>query len=145
MSIVNAAKFLMRQLPTEKGINVFRGEPFKNYATMKQIAEEAYGLSSTGSQANNPLRLAAAGRWFTRNPEGASTYAGLGRIEPGRIKKITLSPYEEKVGKRLAKKIADAEGKQSYGLIIPKSAMSRVETDYIRTVALYLRRMLNML
>ncbi len=143
MSIVNAARFLMRQAPTNKGATVFRGEPFKNYATMKQIAEEAYGLSSTGSQANNPLRLAAAGRWFTRNPQGASTYAGYGFTEPGRIKKVTLTPYEVKVAERLAKKIADAEGKQSYGLIIPKSAMSRVETDYIQTVAANLRKMLN--
>ena len=144
MSIVNAAKFLMRQAPTNKGATVFRGEPFKNYATMKQIAEEAYGLSSTGSQANNPLRLAAAGRWFSPRVRGAEIHAGFGKIQPGRIKKITLSPYEEKVAKRLAKKIGDAEGFPTAGMVIPKTAMSRVETDYIRTVALYLRRMLNM-
>ena len=142
MSIINAAKFLMRQLPTEKGVNVFRGEPFKNYATMKQIAEEAYGLSSKGSQANNPLRLSAAGRWFTRNPEGAEMYAGYGLTEPGRIKRVTLTPYEVKVAERLAKKIADAEGKQSYGLIIPRSAMARVETDYLQTVVANLRKIL---
>ena len=144
MSIVNAAKFLMRQAPTNKGVTVFRGEPFKNLAPIKQIAEEAYGLSSTGSQANNPLRLAAAGRWFSPRIKGAEMHAGLGRIEPGRIRKITLSPYEEKVAKKLAKKIGDAEGFPTAGMVIPKSAMSRVETDYIRTVALYLRRMLNM-
>ncbi len=144
MSIINAAKFLMRQAPTNKGITVFRGEPFKNYATMEKIAENAYGISSKGSQANSPLRLAAAGRWFSPRAGGAEIHAGLGTIQPGRIKKITLSPYEEKVAKRLAKKVGDAEGTRTAGMVIPKSAMSRVETDYIRTVALYLRRMLNM-
>ena len=40
MSIINAAKFLMIQAPTNKGVTVFRGEPFKNYATMEKIAEK---------------------------------------------------------------------------------------------------------
>ena len=76
-----------------KGIAVYRGEPWKNKSTLDQMAKWMYGPGK-GGQHDNPLRFGATGRWFTRDPKGARLYAGL--IEPGRIKKVILSPKELK-------------------------------------------------
>ena len=123
---------LLRKKPTE-GITVFRGEPWKSSASLKDMAKWMYG-PGTGSQSNNPLRFGATGRWFTRNPRGARFYA-TGFVEPGRIKKVTLSDKELKIAEKLSKKLHEVEGqRKGYGLIIPKSALPRLETDYLQTL-----------
>ena len=115
-----------------KGIAVYRGEPWKNKSTLDQMAKWMYGPGK-GGQHNNPLRFGATGRWFTRDPKGARLYAGL--IEPGRIKKVILSPKELKIAERLSKKLHQLEGEgKGYGLIVPRSALPRLKTDYLQTL-----------
>ena len=115
-----------------KGIAVYRGEPWKNRSTLDQMAKWMYGPGK-GGQHNNPLRFGATGRWFTRDPKGARLYAGL--IEPGRIKKVILSPKELKIAERLSKKLHQLEGEgKGYGLIVPRSALPRLKTDYLQTL-----------
>ena len=115
-----------------KGIAVYRGEPWKNKSTLDQMAKWMYGPGK-GGQHDNPLRFGATGRWFTRDPEGARLYAGL--IEPGRIKKVILSPKELKIAERLSKKLHQLEGEgKGYGLIVPRSALPRLKTDYLQTL-----------
>ena len=113
-----------------KGIAVYRGEPWKNRSTLDQMAKWMYG-SGTGGQHNNPLRFGATGRWFTRDPKGARLYAGL--AEPGRIKKVILSPKEVKIAERLSKKLHNVEQGRGYGLIVPRGALPRAKTDYLQT------------
>ena len=84
-----------------KGIAVYRGEPWKPRSTLDQMATWMYGPGK-GGQHNNPLMFGATGRWFTRDPKGARLYAGL--AQPGRIKKLVLSPQELKIAERLSKK-----------------------------------------
>ena len=124
---------LAGRLLSKRGTTVFRGEPWKNRSTLNQMAKWMYG-SGTGSQSNNPLRFGATGRWFTRDPKGARLYAGL--AEPGRIKKVTLSDKELRIAERLSKKLHNVEdrGQLGYGLIVPKSALPRLETDYLQTL-----------
>ena len=115
-----------------KGIAVYRGEPWKNRSTLDHMAKWMYGPGK-GGQHNNPLRFGATGRWFTRDPKGARLYAGL--IEPGRIKKVILSPKELKIAERLSKKLHQLEGEgKGYGLIVPRSALPRLKTDYLQTL-----------
>ena len=115
-----------------KGIAVYRGEPWKNRSTLDHMAKWMYGPGK-GGQHDNPLRFGATGRWFTRDPKGARLYAGL--IEPGRIKKVILSPKELKIAERLSKKLHQLEGEgKGYGLIVPRSALPRLKTDYLQTL-----------
>ena len=113
-----------------KGIAVYRGEPWKTRSTLDQMAKWMYG-PGTGGQSNNPLRFGATGRWFTRNPRGARLYAGV--AEPGRIKKVILSPKELKIAERLSKKLHNVEKGRGYGLIVPKRALPKAKTDYLQT------------
>ena len=120
-----------------KGIAVYRGEPWKTRSTLDQMAKMMYG-PGTHSQSNNPLRFGATGRWFTRDPKGARLYAGL--AEPGRIKKVILSPKELKIAERLSKKLHGVPDRttggwanRGYGLIVPKGALPRAKTDYLQT------------
>ena len=119
-------------LKRPKGIAVYRGEPWKSRSSIKDMAKWMYG-PGTGSQSNNPLRFGATGRWFTTDPRGARLYAGL--AEPGRIKKVILSPKELKIAERLSKKLHQLEGEgKGYGLIVPRSALPRLKTDYLQTL-----------
>ena len=113
-----------------KGIAVYRGEPWKPRSTLDQMAKWMYG-PGTHSQHNNPLRFGATGRWFTRDPEGARLYAGL--AQPGRIKKVILSPKELRIAERLSKKLHNVEKGRGYGLIVPKGALPRAKTDYLQS------------
>ena len=121
--------------PTE-GITVFRGEPWKSRSSIKDMAKWMYG-PGTGSQSNNPLRFGAAGRWFSTNPKSAGLhagYSGLGNL--GRIKSVTLSPKELKLAKKLSRKIHEGSGRLgvSSAMVVPKSALPRVKTDYLQTL-----------
>ena len=132
---------LVGRLLSKRGTTVFRGEPWKSSASLENMAKWMYG-PGTGSQSNNPLRFGATGRWFTRNPRGARFYA-RGFVEPGRIKKVTLSDKELKIAEKLSKKLHEIEGKRKgYGLIIPKSALPRLETDYLQTLLTNFYRMI---
>ncbi len=123
---------LAGRLLSKRGTTVFRGEPWKNRSSLDNMAKWMYG-PGTGSQSNNPLRFGATGRWFTRDPKGARLYAGL--AEPGQIRKVTLSDKELKIAEKLSKKLHEVEGqRKGYGLIIPKSALPRLETDYLQTL-----------
>ena len=122
---------LAARLLSKRGTTVFRGEPWKTRSSLENMAKWMYG-PGTGSQSNNPLRFGATGRWFTRDPRGARLYAGL--AEPGRIKKVTLSDKELKIAEKLSKKLHEKEGRLGYGLIVPKSALPRLETDYLQTL-----------
>ena len=124
---------LAGRLLSKRGTTVFRGEPWKTRSSLENMAKWMYG-PGTGSQSNNPLRFGATGRWFTRDPRGARLYAGV--AEPGRIKKLVLSPKELKIAERLSKKLHAREGSGAlgYGLIVPKSALPRLETDYLQTL-----------
>jgi len=123
---------LAGRLLSKRGTTVFRGEPWKPRSSLENMAKWAYG-PGTGSQSNNPLRFGATGRWFTRDPKGARIYAGL--AEPGRIKKVTLSDKELRIAEKLSEKLHKIEGqRRGYGLIIPKSALPRLETDYLQTL-----------
>ena len=123
---------LAGRLLAKRGTTVFRGEPWKARSSLENMAKWMYG-PGTGSQSNNPLRFGATGRWFTRDPKGARLYAGL--AEPGRIKKVTLSDKELRIAEKLSEKLHKVEGqRKGYGLIIPKSALPRLETDYLQTL-----------
>jgi len=123
---------LAGRLLSKRGTTVFRGEPWKAKSSLDNMAKWMYG-PGTGSQSNNPLRFGATGRWFTRDPKGARLYAGL--AEPGRIKKVTLSDKELRIAEKLSEKLHKVEGqRKGYGLIIPKSALPRLETDYLQTL-----------
>ncbi len=119
-----------------KGITVFRGEPWKSTASIKDMAKWMYG-PGTHSQSNNPLRFGAAGRWFSTNPKSAGLhagYSGLGNL--GRIKSVTLSPKELKLAKKLSRKIHEGSGRlgPSSAMVVPKSALARAKTDYLQTL-----------
>ena len=114
-----------------KGIAVYRGEPWKPRSSLEDMAKWMYGPGK-GGQHNNPLRFGATGRWFTKDPTGARLYAGL--VEPGRIKKVILSPKELKIAEKLSKKLHDVEKGRGYGVIVPKGALPRVKTDYLQTL-----------
>ena len=123
---------LLRKKP--KGITVFRGEPWKSSSSIKDMAKWMYG---PGTKSNNPLRFGAAGRWFSTNPKSAGLhagYSGLGNL--GRIKSVTLSPKELKLAKKLSRKIHEGSGRlgASSAMVVPKSALARVETDYLQTL-----------
>ena len=125
--------FDLLKKPTE-GITVFRGEPWKSRSSIKDMAKWMYG---PGSQSNNPLRFGAAGRWFSTNPKSAGLhagYSGLGNL--GRIKSVTLSPKELKLAKKLSRKIHEGSGRlgPSSAMVVPKRALPRVKTDYLRTL-----------
>ena len=126
---------LLRKKPTE-GITVFRGEPWKSSSSIKDMAKWMYG-PGIGSQSNKPLRFGAAGRWFSTNPKSAGLHAGYSGLGNwGRIKSVTLSPKELKLAKKLSRKIHEGSGRLgvSSAMVVPKSALARVKTDYLQTL-----------
>ena len=133
----SAMSFLSKLKKPPKGITVYRGEP-KSADSIKDMAKWMYG-PGTHAQSNNPLRFAAAGRWFTREPKFASRFAGytgpFGSF-PGHIKKVTLSPKEIRLAKRLSRKIHEGSGREGskISMVIPKKALARVETDPLQTL-----------
>ena len=127
-------RFLSR-MKKPKGITVYRGEP-KATDSIKDVAKWMYAGQD---KYRNPLRQSAAGRWFTREPKFASRFAGytgpLGSF-PGHIKKVTLSPKEIRLAKKLSRKIHEGSGRKGsrVSMVIPKQALARVETDQLQTL-----------
>ena len=125
---------LLRKKPTE-GMTVFRGEPWKASPTLlKETSKWMYG---PGGSAASPLRHSASGRWFSTNPKLASRFAGYtGFGGKGVIKKVTLSPKELKLAKKLSRKIHEGSGREgsSISMVISKKALARSKTDYLQTL-----------
>ena len=132
-----ALRFLSKlKKPPQIGTTVFRGEP-KSTASIKDMAKWMYGPTAKYGQGPSPLRHGAAGRWITEQPKFASRFAGYtGFGGRGVIKKVTLSPKEVRLAKKLSRKIHEGSGREgsSISMVIPKKALARVETDYLQTL-----------
>ena len=134
----SAMRFLSKMKKQSKGITVFRGEPWDaSPKLMKEVSNWAYGPTAKYGRGPSPLRHGAAGRWFTENPKFASRfsgYTGFGNL--GRIKKVTLSPKELKLAKKLSTKIHQREGRPGYdaAMVISKKALARAKTDHLQTL-----------
>ena len=133
---IRAAVNWLRKSRADKGITVFRGEPWKaSSAALKDISKRFYGPEGISPHS---LRLKASGRWFTDKPEFATRFAGyLGPFSgKGRIRKVVLSPKEIRLAKKLSRKIHEGAGygAANAGMIIPKRALPRVKTDHLKTL-----------
>ena len=113
----SALNFLSKLKKPPKGITLFRGEPAKPIVSLKDQAKHMYSKGSL-FHGDSPLRRGAAGRWFSSKPGDVTGYAGHrvyswkpsnwaniknwgGGYAPGVVKRVTLSPKELKLAKRL--------------------------------------------
>ena len=161
----SALRFLSRlKKPKGGGITLFRGEPVptKHSMSLKEMAKAMYRPESArytvlGDLGNPALRRGAAGRWFSTKPSSTLGYAGSkvfswkpkdwaniinwgGGYKKGVVKKLTLSPKELKLAKRLQKKISGHDMRQFY--VVPKSTLPRIEKDPILTAVANLKNMM---
>ena len=155
----SALRFLSRmRKPKGGGITLYRGEPAKPIVSLKDQAKHMYSKDSLFF-GNSPLRRGAAGRWFSSKPTDVLGYAGHkvyswkpkdwaniinwgGGYSPGVIKKLTLSPKELKLAKRLQQKVSGGDMENFY--VVPKHTLPRVEKDAILTAVANLRRMMGL-
>ena len=145
--------------PSRPGITLFRGEPAKPFMSLKDQAKHMYGRKESLFYGKNPLREAAAGRWFSSQPTDGLGYGGHkvyslkpsnwaniknwgGGYAPGVIKRVTVSPKELKLAKRLQQKVSGGDMQDFY--IIPRSTLPRVEKDAILTAVANLKRMMGL-
>ena len=152
-----ALRFLSK-LKKPPGITLFRGEPAKPIISLKDQAKHMYSKDSLFF-GNSPLRRGAAGRWFSSKPADVTGYAGHkvyslkpsnwaniknwgGGYAPGVVKRVTLSPKELKLAKRLQQKVSGGDMEDFY--IIPRSTLPRVEKDAILTAVANLKRMMGL-
>ena len=152
-----ALRFLSK-LKKPPGITLFRGEPAKPIISLKDQAKHMYSKDSLFF-GNSPLRRGAAGRWFSSKPADVTGYAGHkvyslkpsnwaniknwgGGYAPGVVKRVTLSPKELKLAKRLQQKVSGGDMEDFY--IIPRSTLPRVEKDAILTAIANLKRMMGL-
>ena len=158
-------RFLSRlKKPKGGGITLFRGEPVPTKYDMpfKDLAKTMYNKDSArytlwAGEGNPALRRGAAGRWFSTEPSSTLGYAGSkvyswkpkawadiinwgGGYKKGVVKKLTLTPKELKLAKRLQKKISGHDISHFY--IAPKSALPRIEKDAIMTAVANLKNMM---
>jgi len=147
-------------LKRPKGITLYRGEPAKPIVSLKDQVKHMYGKDSLfNNYTNKALRQSAAGRWFSESPRSALSYAGRGvyswkpsqwrnikdwggGYEPGIVKKLTLTPKELKLAKRLQKKISGGNMERFY--VIPRSTLPRVEKDPIFTAIANMKNMMGL-
>jgi hypothetical protein len=152
-------RFLSRlKKPKGGGITLFRGEPAKSFMSLKDQAKHMYGKGSV-FYGDSPLRRGAAGRWFSSKPTDVLGYGGHkvynwkpsnwaniinwgGGYSPGVVKRLTLSPKELKLAKRLQRKVSGADMQDFY--IVPKHTLPRVEKDAILTAVANLKRMMGL-
>jgi len=159
-------KNLFSLLKRPSGITLYRGEPVvsKHALSLKEMAKSMYRPESTrytilGDLGSPALRRSAAGRWFSSKPSDATSYAGRkiyswkpkdwaniinwgGGYGKGVVKKLTLTPKELKLAKRLQKKVSGHDMRQFY--IAPKSTLPRVEKDAILTAIANLKNMMGL-
>ena len=133
----SAMRFLSKmKKPPKIGTTVFRGEPTST-SSIKDMAKWMYGPTAKYGLGPSPLRHGAAGRWFTEKPKFASRFAGYtGFGGRGVIKKVTLSPKELKLAKKLSRKIHEGSGREgsSISMVISKKALARAKTDHLQTL-----------
>ena len=146
-------------LKKPKGITLYRGEPAKPLISLADQAKHMYGRKDSLFYGVNPLRKAAAGRWFSSGPLDVTGYAGRGvyswkpshwrmikewggGYEPGVVKKVTLSAKELARGKKLLKKITKGDMLRYY--VIPKSALPRVEKAPVLTAIANMKNMMGL-
>ena len=155
----SALRFLSRlKKPKDGGITLFRGEPAKPIVSLKDQAKHMYSKGSL-FHGDSPLRRGAAGRWFSSRPKDVLGYGGHkvynwkpsnwaniknwgGGYAPGVVKRVTLSPKELQLAKRLQQKVSGGDMKDFY--IIPRSTLPRVEKDAILTAVANLKRMMGL-
>ena len=160
----SALRFLSKMKKPPKGITLYRGEPVPGKFDMplKDLAKTMYGKDTAryalfGDMGNPALRRAAAGRWFSTKPSSVTGYAGSkvyswkpkdwaniinwgGGYKKGVVKKLTLTPKELKLAKRLQAKISGHDISHFY--IAPRSTLPRIEKDPILTAVANLKNML---
>ena len=156
----SALRFLSRLgKPVPKGgITLYRGEPAKSFLSQKEVAKQMYNKESLFFK-NDALRRGAAGRWFSSRPSDVTGYAGHkvynwkpsnwaniinwgGGYSPGVVKRLTLSPKELKLAKRLQQKVSGGDMEHFY--VVPKHTLPRVEKDPIWTAVANLRKMMGL-
>jgi len=131
MSIVNAAKFLMRQRPNT--VKVFRGERANASGRMAKY------IPGTNEVEFVPYSDKLKGRFFTSNLDVAKSFAD----DPSKIKSIDIPEKDFRIGTKMARRIdIDQMADQ---LILPKKYLNQFETDYIKTVAARLQATLDYL
>ena len=157
----SAMRFMSKlRKPPSGGITVFRGEPLKNVLSKAETAK-MYNPSKIPSKFdfNNPeLRKLAMGRWFAKDPQMASRFAGNTRFlsmfknpkdvfswgggyQPGLVKKLTLSAKEAKLSNKLMNKIHGTKD-LDYAYVVSKKALKRAETDKLKTFIANFYRMI---
>ena len=161
----SALRFLSRmKKPKGGGISLYRGEPVPTKYDMpfKDLAKTMYNKDSArytlwAGEGNPALRRGAAGRWFSTKPSSVTGYAGSkvyswkpkdwaniinwgGGYKKGVVKKLTLTPKELKLAKRLQAKISGHNIDHFY--IAPKSTLPRIEKDPLLTAVANLKNMM---
>ena len=126
MSIINAARFLMRQRPNTR--RLFRGE--EPNRTTENLMSVLYSPK---------LR----NRFFFDNPADARYYAQRQGTLTGNVYSVDVPEKYVNIGRKIAKR---REG-PSYGseVILPKKFIPQVELNYIQTVAARLQATLDYL
>jgi len=126
MSIVNAARFLMKKSPDTR--RLFRGEE-PNRTTVSSMSE----LYSPKLK----------GRFFFDNPVDAKYYARREGTLTGNVYAVDVPQKYVNIGRKVARR---REG-PNYGseVILPKRFLPKVELDYIQTIAARLRATLDFL
>ena len=141
----------LSKLRQPKSVTVYRGE---SVIPTKSLFEAQKEMG------------AGVGRWFSDDPRLAMKFAGRGTYSwrpsywpqmlktgetgyrKGVIKKLKLSKMEAELGRRLEATLSGSKVMQPAGdyryIIVPKSALPRVEKDAILTAVANLRKMLGM-
>ena len=161
----SALRFLSKmKKPPSGGITLYRGEPVvsKHGMSLKEMAKAMYHKDSArytlwAGEGNPALRRGAAGRWFSTKPSDVTGYAGSkiyswkpkdwaniinwgGGFGRGVVKKLTLTPKELKLAKRLQQKVSGHDMRNFY--VVPKHTLPRIEKDPILTAVANLKNIL---
>ena len=141
---IRAAVNWLRKSRADKGITVYRGEPFKPVVSLKEQAKHLYdadkNIKALFPFSNTGLRKQAAGRWFSNKPSMARSYAG-GGYKKGRIKKLVLSAKEAKLANKVANKLHGTKYLDDF-FVVPKKTLKKAETDKLRTFITNFYRMI---
>ena len=126
MSIVNAAKFLMRQRPNTR--RLFRGE--EPNRTTENLMSVLYSPKLKN-------------RFFFDNPADARYYAQRQGTLTGNVYSVDVPEKYVNIGRKVARR---RDG-PAYGseVILPKKFIPKVELNYIQTVAARLQATLDYL
>ena len=126
MSIVNAAKFLMRQRPNTR--RLFRGE--EPNRTTENLMSVLYSPKLKN-------------RFFFDNPADARYYAQRQGTLTGNVYSVDVPEKYVNIGRKMAKRRKGPS--YSSEVILPKKFIPKVELNYIQTVAARLQATLDYL